>query len=200
MEKNKKITYQDITAFLLNAYFGDVCDPICTAVNSAYLDLNRTIEFKKAKVFIPEEKKADIRQSCVGTIKTSVIELLGINDLDEKIYDSWHEGLCESIIGHYSNDVHFYYGQAQKWVNMTFKYLTVIEPQKTENLFDYLHVPIDSVILDIAVEELELERPRSRWSRMPKDEYIRCQLELRSKIREKTGLSPLLWEFRSWSR
>ena len=45
----RKLTNEDVKAFLLNAYFGDVTDPLYTAANSAYLDLNRTIEYKRAQ-------------------------------------------------------------------------------------------------------------------------------------------------------
>lgn len=50
----------DIVAFLLNAYFRNVDDSLIAAVNSAYLDLNRTIEFKKAKSF-SEERRYSLR-------------------------------------------------------------------------------------------------------------------------------------------
>ena len=71
---DNKLTGKDITDFLLNAYFGEVSDLIFTAVSSAYLDLNRTIEFKKGQD-VTEEKKATLRQKCVKTIKDQILNL-----------------------------------------------------------------------------------------------------------------------------
>ena len=197
---HKKLTTEDVKDFLLNAYFGDVADPIYTAANSAYLDLNRTIEFKKAPN-ISKERKSALRHKCVEIIKARIAGLSKDGLFDKEMFDSWHSKLCEAICRKYNDSgIHFHYGQAQKWVNMTMKYLSVIDSTQTEGYLDCLHVPVDSVVIDLANEEFGIERPANRWSRMTKEEYISYQEELRSKIKENTGLSPLLWEFRSWNR
>ena len=200
MKKVDKLKPQDITDYLLIAYFGDVDDPIYTAVNSAYLDLNRTIEYKKTQD-ITEEKKALLRQTSVKMIKDQIIKLSKHGFFDKEMFDSWHSELCEAICQKYNDSgIHFHFGQAQKWVNMTMKYLSVIDSTMTEGYFECLHVPIDSIVFDLALEEFGLERPANRWSRMTKEEYISYQGALCSRIKENTGLSPLLWEFRSWNR
>lgn len=200
MKKLDKLTPQDITYYLLIAYFGDVDDPIYTAVNSAYLDLNRTIEYKKTQD-ITEEKKALLRQTSVKMIKDQIIKLSKHGFFDKEMFDSWHSELCEAICQKYNDSgIHFHFGQAQKWVNMTMKYLSVIDSTMTEGYFECLHVPIDSIVLDLANEEFGLVRPANRWSRMTKEEYIEYQNSLCLKIVENTGLAPLLWEFRSWNR
>ena len=197
---HKKLTTEDVKDFLLNAYFGDVADPIYTAANSAYLDLNRTIEFKKAPN-ISKERKSALRHKCVEIIKARIAGLSKDGLFDKEMFDSWHSALCEAICRKYNDSgIHFHYGQAQKWVNMTMKYLSVIDCTRTEGYFECLHVPIDSIVFDLAHEEFELKRPTNRWSRMTKEEYVSYQEALRSKITENTDLSPLLWEFRSWSR
>ena len=196
----KKLINEDVKAFLLNAYFGDVTDPLYTAANSAYLDLNRTIEYKRAQG-VTEEKKATMRQTCVEAIKAHILDLSNYGFFDKEMFDSWHSKLCEAICQKYNDaGIHFHYGQAQKWVNMTMKYLSVIDSSKTAFCFECLHVPIDSIVFDLAYEEFGLDRPANRWSRMTKEEYIDYQESLRSKIKENTGLAPLLWEFRSWNR
>lgn len=200
MKKLDKLTPQDITYYLLIAYFGDVDNPIYTAVNSAYLDLNRTIEYKKTQD-ITEEKKALLRQTSVKMIKDQIIKLSKHGFFDKEMFDSWHSELCEAICQKYNDSgIHFHFGQAQKWVNMTMKYLSVIDSTMTEGYFECLHVPIDSIVLDLANEEFGLVRPANRWSRMTKEEYIEYQNSLCLKIVENTGLAPLLWEFRSWNR
>lgn len=197
---DNKLTGKDITDFLLNAYFGEVSDIIFTAVSSAYLDLNRTIEFKKGQD-VTEEKKATLRQKCVKTIKDQILNLSKNDHFDKEMFDSWHTKICEILYKTYNDSgVPFHYGQAQKWVNMAMKYLSVIDSSKTAFCFEFLHVPIDSIVIDLACEDFGLARPASRWSRMTKDEYVSYQAELCSQIKENTGMSPLLWEFRSWNR
>ena len=196
----EKLTAEDVKAFLLNAYFGDVTDPVYSAANSAYLDLNRTIEFKRGQD-VTEEKKATLRHACVKAIKDHISDLSKRDYSDKEIFDSWHSELCEAICQKYNDSgIHFHYGQAQKWVNMTMKYLSTIDSTQTDGCFECLHVPIDSIVTDLAYEEFGLDRPVSRWSRMSEEEYVRYQNRLCSKIKESTGLAPLLWEFRSWNR
>ena len=195
-----KLTAGDIRSFLLNAYFRDTSDPVYAAANSSYLDLNRTIDFKNTEN-ITKEKKSELRQASVNIIKTRIIDLPKMGFLDRQMFDEWHAALCDDICKKYGEaDVQFHYGQAQKWVNMTMKYLSVIDSSKTEGYFAFLHVPIDSIVFDLAHEEFGLMRPANRWSRLSKDEYISYQEALRLRIKEETGLSPLLWEFRNWNR
>ena len=202
MENSKnQLTETDIKTFLLNAYFGDVTnDPIYVAANAAYLDLCRTIEFKNTPN-ITEETKAELRKWSVEKIKSNVNELSNIKDIDNEKFDGWHKNMCDAVKRHYNeNNVQFHYGQAQKWLNMTMKYLSVIDRDVTAPYFEYLHVPVDSIVIDLASEELGLQRPYSRWSRMESDEYIEYQKNLCNAIREQKKISPLLWEFRYWNR
>lgn len=196
-----QLTEEDVKTFLLIAYFGDFRDdPIYVAANNAYLDLCRTIKFKTIPS-ITEEKKAELRRWSVDKIRSSVIELSEIADLDCEKFDNWHKILCNALKKHYNdNGVQFHYGQAQKWVNMTMKYLSVIDRNATAPYFAYLHVPVDSIVIDLASEELGLVRPQSRWSRMASDEYIEYQKALCNAIREHNNLAPMLWEFRCWNR
>lgn len=190
----------DIAAFLLNAYFGNVEDPLFAAAQSAYLDLNRTIEFKKAKSISEKERDA-LRTKSVRLIKTQVLELLKKSDVTQSLFDAWHQELCRAIVKIYTDsNVPFHYGQVQKWVNMGLKYLSVIDCEKTAGILEFLHIPIDSIIMELALEDFQLERPLTRWSRMKEEEYLRYQELLSKIVRERTGLPPFLWEFRRWNR
>lgn len=41
-------------------------------------------------------------------------------------YDTWHHALCDELIGYYgSTGFEFNLGHAQKWVNMTMKYIYI---------------------------------------------------------------------------
>lgn len=199
-ELNNKLSRTDVFSFRLNAYFGNVEDPLFAAANSAYLDLNRTIEFKKAKPVSEEERDA-LRTKSVRLIKTQVMDLLKKSDVTQSLFDVWHKELCRAIVKIYTDsNVPFHYGQAQKWVNMSFKYLSVIDCEKTAGIQEFLHIPIDSIIMELALEDFRLERPLTRRSRMEEEEYLRYQEHLSKIVCEMTGVPPFLWEFRKWNR
>ena len=75
-----------------------------------------------------------------------------------KDYNKWHEDLCRKIQQHYPKTSTFSYGIAQKWVNMTVKYLylySIVSNNKNVSglindlllhIDDY-HAPIDSYVL-----------------------------------------------------
>ncbi|MBR0500252.1 MAG: hypothetical protein IJJ72_04580 [Bacteroidales bacterium] len=190
----------DIVAFLLNAYFRNVDDPLIAAANLAYLDLNRTIEFKTVKSF-SEKRRDALRTKSVRLIKTQVLELMKKSDMTQGIFDIWHIELCRAIVKNYTEDgVPFHYGQAQKWVNMSFKYLSVIDCEETAGIQEFLHIPIDSIIIEMALEDFQLERPLTRWSRMEEEDYLHYQEQLSKIVRERNGIPPFLWEFRRWNK
>ncbi len=92
-------------------------------------------------------------------------------------FDFWHTETCAAIKEKYveiNDDVidRFSYGNAQKLLNMTMKYLYMlgkvwcgknsdIEPllEKVLSLEDLMHVPIDSFIIDAIWKETEIELP-----------------------------------------
>lgn len=199
MDIEKHLLQSDIHSFLLNAYFGAIDDPFLTAANSAYLDLNRTIEFRSSKIL--EERKASLRSESVRLIVESIHSLRRQNINKQDSFDSWHNTTCLKLLDKYKEaGVPFHYGQSQKWVNMTMKYLSVIDSSLTESIFEFLHVPIDSIVYELAEEFFGLEWPKYRWSRMDKNQYLEYQVKLRGLIMSKSKQVPLLWEFRSWNR
>ena len=194
------LTEKDVFDFLINAYFGCIDEPIGHAANSAYLDLNRTIEFKGSNS-VTDVLKAKLRQKVVVAMKSKIDSLLRKSDINQAVFDNWHKNLCKSIVNTYSeNGIPFHYGQAQKWVNMTFKYLSVMQKELTSNVFEYLHVPIDTNIIDAANDEFGIAYPQKRCSRVDEKQYLDYQKKLRDAIKVKTNYCPMLWEFRNWRR
>lgn len=68
-------------------------------------------------------------------------------------FDEWHKELCKDIKKEYKDIKEdgkelFTYGNAQKWVNMSLKYMWLLEllPQNISE--KDLHIPIDSYIID----------------------------------------------------
>lgn len=94
----------------------------------------------------------------------------------------------------------FTYGQAQKWINMTNKYLYVFslifEDWKDERLchipilikkhHEKLHIPIDNYIL----EELKLSK-YAPWSKMDENSYNDCRREFENR--------DIDWELENWN-
>ena len=89
-------------------------------------------------------------------------------------YSDWHKKICSYLTGAYENvkldktdDHAFTYGNAQKWVNMTMKYLYILAEifheyvdkyahecdfdqhfNRIQELYKDLHVPVDSYIIE----------------------------------------------------
>lgn len=194
-----KLSQKDVLIFLRSAYFGNYEDTYIAASYRAYRDFCRTIrsrEFNDAT----NEIKGRIKDQVTSYLKSQIQELRNMPSLDQATFDAWHHNVCLGIIERFPLTPLFY-GQAQKWLNMMFKYLCVLDESLWEDTcFNYLHVPFDNIIIDIAVNSGFIERPVMRWSRWREQEYNQYQTNLRAAIHENKGKNypPLLWEFRNW--
>lgn len=188
-----KIDDSDILKFLKFSYFGNLKDPIEVASNRAYRDMCRTIKFNG----LSEENRLKLRKKVKDDFKTE------IDNLTSKIqgdFDKWHEQLCKKIIDEYKKSkIQLSYGQAQKWVNMTIKYLYILEVEgyTFDSIFEDLHIPIDNYVFDAVEKELGIKRPADAWSKLDKKEYLKYQEDIREELRKKNS-SPLIWEFENW--
>lgn len=141
------------------------------ASNKAYLDMNRTMTFKE----IPkndsqkEKNRIDALRKSWRDKGTSIIKEQSRFFTVE--FTDWHKSVCKKLIDYYSNNklvkkennrrteqpAKLTYGQAQKWLNMTLKYLWLLNRLKLindENTIAFIntyeksfHVPLDSYIL-----------------------------------------------------
>ena len=74
-------------------------------------------------------------------------------------FDSKHEEWCTTTFEqfteyeHPTRDFTFQYGQAQKWLNMTLKYLAVLNHPEVQRIYRYLHVPVDHYVIETAAKE-----------------------------------------------
>lgn len=79
-----------------------------------------------------------------------------VNRSTQESFDKWYKKTCGKIIGCYdgvnSNKSIFTYGNAQKWLNMALKYLWLLGALLNDIKENRLHTPIDSYILQEAVE------------------------------------------------
>lgn len=221
--------------FLLFGYFGITLenskdDIISAAINRAYRDaashvLSLKDDFKK-----DTEKGQDLFAKAGELIKVFIKDVLNNdtqNKLNKKEYDKKHKNLCDTLISKYkgctNSGYEFSYGIAQKWVNMTMKYLgvilTIFSVFNDKNDFvtfhesfqaveSYLHVPIDGYILDYVsnkkysnVKSINIAKKENKnnlaWSKYEEGNYKTLQNEIKNKLKNETTF-PLDWENEAW--
>ncbi len=211
----------------LNGYLGkDDDDAFVRCSDFAYRDMCRTIRFsdeynEKNEIETNHQKaiaqkKRILRDKITEIIKEKVFEWIKEPPTD---FDKEHKALCKIIIEKYKGTTNqgeennsLYFGQAQKWVNMTLKNLYIYSKTNSTSLnltslLPYMHIPIDNIILDIAadvkkcyIDPIEtvygLKKPEKSWSKWDHDTYEEYQTKLKNKIAPAT---PILWELTHWS-
>ncbi len=192
-EKNK-INDSDILEFLKFSYFGDLNISIEVASERAYRDMCRTIRFNG----LCKTTRLELKKEVNSFLKTKIESL---NPKFQGEFETWHYEVCDLIIKKYKkhkkHGIKLTYGQAQKWVNMTIKYLYLFGGYTFDSVFEDLHIPIDNYVFDAAKNELGIKRPADAWSKLDKKEYLKYQEDIREELRKKNS-SPLIWEFENW--
>ncbi len=181
--------------FLIRLYFGVGEDLLLLCVRRAYLDLSRTLHgigaspgaFSKGSSFLRKELALLPKGHAVAT---------------ETRFDAWHKRICTTLRELYLTEGYssFRIGQAQKWVNMSLKYVYVVGEEHLPGfavLYPFCHVPIDSVVLGRA-EFRALRTFQGAWSRIDDyDEYLAFQQAVRTTFRDS---APLAVEFTLWQK
>ncbi len=100
-------------------------------------------------------------------------------------YDEWHFDLCTKLKEKYMHEnINFFtYGNAQKWVNMTIKYLNLIDALSEGFIFherlckfqSKFHIPVDSYIIEAIWEKDSL------WEKNDAVVYIPFKEEVKEK-------------------
>lgn len=181
---------KDIVDFLRGIYFGSYSNKFIAACSRAYRDMNRTIRFKD----IDNSKREELRIIVYAYLEQ---EITGLEIGNQDEFDSWHYKVCDHIRTLYRDvGVGLTYGQCQKWVNMTFKYLYIIGEIVNPSYFDYLHIPLDNYVFDVVCKEFNQQKPKIPWSRW--DDYAEQYLAYQKMIRENVNEIPLRWEFKFW--
>ena len=185
-----KIKDEELLKFLKFSYFGDLNISIEVASKRAYRDMNRTIRFNELST---DEIRLELREKVKNIFETEIKKLTKNNITNQEEFDVWHCDVCKMIKSFYLNEgIEFTYGQAQKWINMTIKYLYILNIYSFDDVFKCLHIPVDNYIFDAVEKELEIDRPRNAWSRWDNyDEYLNYQNDIRKKLKEEKNISPL---------
>lgn len=160
-------------------------DLIELAMTNAYKDLMRTI-----RGFASNTNNTTIKKNARRCLKKYVNQIINMNITSQEQFDQLHQEACKSLITQFENQT-FTIGQAQKWINMTFKYLHLLEYEDVEKVYEYCHIPIDSYMLEITGYQLS-----KTWSTLNDyKEYIQYQKWFRNKYKNEI---PLDIEFYLW--
>lgn len=123
------------------------------------------------------------------TIYNELTELFKSNNMNQDEFDKFHKLVCDKLINTSSKILT--YGQAQKWINMTLKYVSMFDHVRTEKTYEFYHVPIDNIIL----HSTKYKKLGTRWSRISSyDKYFDFQKWFRN---NNEGI-PLDVEFNMW--
>ncbi|RNE49364.1 hypothetical protein [Corynebacterium alimapuense] len=204
------------TKSLLAFYFGgavardlnfDHVDTIRNVSKRAYRDVNRTMHgigaLKNADA-LRAEIYASVIKFVAGLEEFSHKEL-GPHTQEE--FNQLHRAWCLEAIETFSRFPHhqrpdfgLHYGQAQKWLNMTLKYLAVLDHPQVRYAYPYLHVPLDSVVFRMAEEDLKVKEPSLKWSRLGEKAYLAYQDELYAAVNADSTItrSVMDWEAEYW--
>jgi len=190
-EQFKEPTGQDQEEFLINLYFGETRDYLDMCLDRAYRDFNRTLHGIK------------YHPNIYGSAKNMMVEsfreaLQNKNELKSSIaFDEWHKKLCTKLCEHYDAKgfEKYHIGQAQKWINMTFKYIFTMGENRLPGyhwLYRTCHIPLDNIIMN-KLSIYGLPQLGCPWSRI--DNYEKY-MELQNWVRDYfKGSAPLAVEF-----
>ncbi len=140
-------------------------DIITLAMDKAYRDLMRTI---RGFSYNPEHDV--IIENARKTLRASIISILSANISTQLEFDKLHKTACYNLISSFGKQT-FTIGQAQKWINMTFKYLHLLDNSEVQKVYEYCHIPIDNYMLNITNYTMS-----TVWSKLNDyNEYLKYQ-------------------------
>lgn len=223
-------------------YFGRVFEPgkdleqaeIEAVGMRAYRDLSRTMRYVKG-TDEPAEWGKSMRWHFAARIShdelaAGVHALFAVQSQEE--FDREHRTCCENILNLANSTEQepllqekMTYGQAQKWVNMTMKYLYILG-YVPEKVVPFLHVPVDDFMLEAVWsanhgEDRDKDRLRNgmknpdklpfadsksksygsakilKWSKWDAKKYEEYQAGIRNAL-EGSDISPIVWEGDAW--
>ena len=190
------ITRSDYEEYMLRVYFGRG-DYLSRCIDRAYRDFNRTLHGLRRI-----RKGDELYEKATDRVKLRLDALKKSNVVrSQTAFDKWHRTTCLGLIQLYKKFKYprFYVGQAQKWVNMTLKYIFTMGDSRIKGfgrVYRFCHIPIDKIVLE-RLNSLECEFPvfSVAWSRINNyGEYLEFQKWFRNAFK----MAPLDAEFKLW--
>jgi hypothetical protein len=152
---------------LIVFYFGRG-DNLALCRRRAYGDFKRTLRGIGNRDILPRAKEAQKRAD--EALSQMLAAIRGMDAPTHEQFDEWHRGACEQLAAIYRECGYdsFFVGHAQKWLNMTFKYVYVMGEARLpgfRHLYDLCHVPLDNILIDTLKREGFQSLP-CPWSRL----------------------------------
>lgn len=185
---------KDCLDFLQDFLFKSTVDHYVACSRRAYLDFNRTLNFKEKK---SQADRQELFDKGTEILRKSITNMMDAGISSQVEYDNWHFEVCIELRNLYTRaGVAFTFGQSQKWLNMMMKYLYVLGTYSFDDIFSFLHPPLDNIILKVAQSKFGIPRFQKPWSKVDDyQEYLDYQKKLRVQI---SDCPPLRWEFQAW--
>jgi hypothetical protein len=186
------LTQTDIENFWIRCYLNPTTNLTAAAIDRAYRDFNRTLHG------IGKEQTKEKQDALKNSINKIISEALTSSFNNQSDFDKWHEAKCIDLIKSYRDIANhkLYIGQAQKWINMSLKYLFALGENRIQGItknYEYFHFPVDNIIQD-KFEQLGIAKFKIAWSRIDSyTDYLNYQELIRDKF---AGQIPLDVEFR----
>jgi hypothetical protein len=156
-------------------------------------------DFQRTLTGIGELPRAEeAREQADEFLSHIFVEIRDTRAPTQKKFDDWHRVACKRLAKIYRdhNYPSFNVGQAQKWLNMTFKYIYVMGERRLPgfgHLYNFCHVPLDNILLK-GLRQYKFPRLSCAWSRLNNyDVYLDQQRWVRNQFK---SLAPLDVEFR----
>ncbi len=176
---------------------------IDACINTAYRDFCRTMHG-----IMSNDRNEAMRSEASDIIKRMIGKMLKISLTQDK-FDKSHGSACKAIKKVYSeNKTSFFIGQAQKWINMSLKYVyllylaDLLDISKTgiemlKQNYRHFHLPIDNIVLQHqTVKHLYSEHIGNiAWSRI--DDYSKY-FAFQKNLREAVEIPLIVFEGQIW--
>lgn len=182
------LTRRDWEEFWITCYLGGDAqkDYLGASIGAAYRDMCRTL-----RGFASQEGHEDIRKNAASVLKICIAALhdQAPTFSGQADFDQWHKETCSTLRSAMPNRLTV--GQAQKWVNMTLKYIAALGSERVPGfagVYAWCHVPLDNIVLE-ELRKRGFEPFECAWSQLTRyRSYMRCQNWIRYKWPGRPGL------------
>ncbi len=191
------VSVSDWDDFVAVCYFGRDGDWLDRCMRRAYLDMNRTLHGMSEL----GENHRDWMSWMRRDLKDRLTMLPGEHAWTQASFDTWHHESVD-MLKRISSEHGFSslsVGQAQKWINMSIKYVIALGERRVPgfcSVYDVAHVALDNVVLE-RLTELGMSPLGCAWSRL--DDYGQYMV-VQEWVRKNFPTVPVEAEYDLWLR
>lgn len=172
------------------------------ALYQGYLDACRTFKGQEKinKIKVENEKPVGTENNKLWSIADDIYKYLCDGNVDE--FDEQHHNWCKCFMEYQGMK----YGQAQKIINMAFKYMYCLlyEVDKVDkDVFKKCHMPLDSFSLEwLRRRDNNFPIKVDAWSKLNYEEYELCRDRIKNLLKDKEDpqITPLQADIIVWEK